>query len=140
MEIKYVCSLGSVCHFSQILKNNYYIRCVNRFRQLLQYDEAKLFIMILVNIDSVDEKLKNNIIDFNNKFSKYTKNYTLLVIFHIQNKQNNHHTFTHYDNIDFLEFEAFSNSNGIKFNDSNDNDYLNQIINNTYNFKIYQGE
>ncbi len=85
-------------------------------------------------------KLKNNIIEFNNKFSKYTKNYKLLVIFHIQNKQTHHHIFTHYDNIDFLEFEALSNSNGIKFNINDDNEYLNQIINKTYNFKIYENK
>ena len=156
MEIKYVCSLGSLCHSSQILKNNglkicsypfdwifsscdtilhciednfkiflnksyyvrlskkhcghsyynkqmfyhhnpldnkndynYYVRCVDRFKQLVQYEEHKLFIMIFVNLDNIEENHKNDIINFNNKFSKYTKNYTLLVIYHIKKAPGN---------------------------------------------------
>ena len=203
MEIKYVCSLGSLCHSSNLLKKNnlkscsypfdwifsnhniiihcieddfkifldksyyvsteynrcshsyytngmfhhhnplnnendynYYIRCVNRFRQLLQYEEHKLFVMIVVNNDNFKENLKNEIIDFNNKFSKYTKNYTLLFICHIKNKQNNYHKFTHNDNIDFLELHTLSSSDGVNFTNYSDNIYLNNIINKKYNFKI----
>ena len=203
MEIKYTCSLGSLCHGSQILKNNnlkkcsypfdwiysncnniihcleddfnifldksyydsvnnkvcshsyygkkmfnhrnplsnkndynYYIRCVNRFRQLLQYEEHTLFIMIFINMNKVEETHKNDVINFNNKFSKYTKNYTLLVIYHIKNKKENHHTITHDDNIDFLELHTLSSSNGVNFTNNNDNDYLNNIINTTYNFNL----
>lgn len=115
---------------------NYYIRCVNRFKDLLQRKERKLFIMILVNHDNIEEKQKNTIIDFNNKFSKYTQNYTLLVIYHIKNKQKNHHIFTHSDNIDFLELHTLSSSNGVNFTNNQDNDYLNNIINTTYKFNI----
>lgn len=203
MEIKYTCSLGMLCHSSQILKNNnlkkcsypfdwifsscnniihcieddfnifldksyyisksekvcghtyynermfnhhnplinendynYYIRCVNRFKQLLQFDEHKLFIMTFVNMNNSEESLKNNIIDFNNKFSKYTKNYTLLVIFHIANKKKNHHVLTHYNNIDFLELHTLSSSNGVNFINNNDNEYLNNIIKSQYRFNI----
>lgn len=203
MEIKYTCSLGSLCHSSQILKNNklkkcsypfdwifsnynniihcieddfnifldksyyisisnkkcghsyynknmfnhynplnnkndynYYIRCCNKFKQLLKCEEYKLFIMIFVNMDNVEENLKNNIINFNNKFSKYTQNYKLLTIFHIKNKKKNHHIFSYYDNIDFLELHTISNSNGISFNNNNDNIYLDNIINTTYKFNL----
>jgi len=113
---------------------NYYIRCVDRFKQLLQYEEHKLFIMIFINMESIEENQKNDIIYFNNKLSTYTKNYTLLVIYNINNQQNNHHVFTHYDNIDFLELHTLSSSNGLDFTNNNDNDYLNNIINATYKF------
>lgn len=202
MEIKYTCSLGSLCHSNQILKNNnlkkcsypfdwifsncnniihcleddfstfldksyytsisphqcghsyygknmwwhhnpltyendynYVIRCINRFRQLLQYKEHKLFVITYVNMDKIEEIHKNDIITFNNKFSKYTKNYTLLVIYHIK-KNENHHTITHQDNIDFLELHTLSNSNGVNFTNNLDTEYLNNIINKTYNFNI----
>lgn len=115
---------------------NYYIRCVNRFKQLLRYEEHKLFIMIFINMDSIEENLKNDIINFNNKFNRYTKNYKLLVIFNMKNKQNNYHIFTHNDNIDFLELHTLSSSNGTSFINKYDNDYLNNIINKTYNFNI----
>ena len=76
--------------------------------------------------------IKNNIIDFNNKFSKYTHNYTLLVIFHIPHKDQNHHIFTYNDNIHFLELHTLSVSAGVKFNNNNDNIYLDNIIKSKY--------
>ncbi len=204
LEINYTCSLGSLCHSSQILKRNkyklcsypfdwifsncdniihclennfqifldksyyisvsdskcshskyndcmfyhhnplinidhynYYVRCVDRFKKLLLKKEHKLFIMIFVNNDNnINNDFKNKIIDFNNKFSKYTCNYILLVIFHIQNQQQNHHIFTSDDNIDFLELHTLSTSNGVKFTDNNDNIYLDNIIKSKYNFNI----
>ncbi len=115
---------------------NYYIRCVVRFRQLLIQDKHKLFIMIYTNLNNFDETLINNTIDFNNKFSQYTQNYTLLVILHIPNKKYNYYSFTHTNNIDFLELHTLSNSDGVNFINKIDNDFLNTIIKNTYVFNI----
>jgi hypothetical protein len=115
---------------------NYYTRCVDRFKQLLKFEKLKLFIMIFVNMDNIEENQNNNIINFNNKFSKYTKNYKLLVIYHIKNKEGNHHSFTHRGNIDFLELHTISFSNGVKFINDADNKYLNTILNATYKFNI----
>ena len=44
---------------------NYYIRCVDRFKNLLQKQEHKLFIMIHVNMNNIDENIKNKMIEFN---------------------------------------------------------------------------
>ena len=115
---------------------NYYVRCVDRFKNLLQKQQHKLFIMIFVNMNNIDEYIKNKIIDFNNKFSKYTSNYTLLVIFHIPNKQQNHNIFTYNDNINFLELHTLSVSKGVEFSNNNDNIYLDNIINSKYNFNL----
>jgi hypothetical protein len=92
--------------------------------------------MIFVNINNVDENIKNKTIEFNNKFSKYTSNYTLLVIFHIPNKEQNHNIFTYNDNINFLELHTVSVSNGVEFVNNNDNIYLDNIINSKYNFNL----
>lgn len=117
---------------------NYYVRCVNRFKNLLQKQENKLFIMLFDNIDNIEniENIKNSIIDFNNKFSKYTSNYTLLVIFHIPNKQQNNHRFTYNDNIHFLELDTLSKTGGMFFFDNKDNIYLDNIIKSKYNFNV----
>jgi hypothetical protein len=112
---------------------NYYVRCVDRFKILLQKQEHKLFIMICVNIDE-DTKIK--MIEFNNTFSQYTYNYTLLIIFHIPNKEQNHHIFTYNDNIHFLELHTLSQSNGVEFVNNDDNIYLDNIINSKYNFNL----
>jgi hypothetical protein len=199
LKINYTCSLGSLCHSSQILKQNklklcsypfdwifsncdtiihcieddfktfldksyyinisksqcghskyndkmwwhhnpldnsdhynYYVRCVDRFKKFLRKQEHKLFIMIFVNMDNIENNNITNIIDFNNKFSKYTSNYTLLVIFHKPNKEQNHHIFTYNDNIHFLELHTLSVSAGVKFNNNNDNIYLDNIIKSKY--------
>ena len=115
---------------------NYYIRCVDRFKNLLQKQEHKLFTMIFINIDNIENNIINNIIDFNNKFLKYTSNYTLLVILHIPNKQQNKHVFIYNDNIHFLELHTLSSSNGVLFGNNNDNIYLDNIIKSKYNFNI----
>jgi hypothetical protein len=115
---------------------NYYVRCVDRFKKLLQKQEHKLFIMIFVNMNNIDENRIKNMIEFNNKFSKYTSNYTLLVIFHIPNKEQNHNIFTYNDNINFLELHTLSVSNGSYFVNNNDNIYLDNIINSKYNFNL----
>jgi hypothetical protein len=115
---------------------NYYVRCVDRFKILLQKQEHKLFTMIFINMDNINENIKNEVIDFNNKFSKYTSNYTLLIIFHISNKQQKHHIFTYNDNIHFLELHTLSNSNGVEFSNNYDNIYLDNIIKSKYNFNI----
>jgi hypothetical protein len=115
---------------------NYYVRCVDRFKNLLQKHEHKLFIMTFINMNNVDENNKNQIIQFNNELSKYTCNYTLLVIFDIHNKQSNYHLFTYNDNIHFLELHTLSSSNGSEFINNSDNIYLDNIINSTYNFNI----
>ena len=74
------------------------------------------------------------IINFNNKFSKYTSNYTLLFISNISNKEQNKHEFTYHDNIHFLELHTLSQSNGIYFSNDDDNIYLDNIIKLNYNF------
>jgi len=115
---------------------NYYVRCVDRFKNLLQKQEHKLFIMSFINMDNIHENIKNKIIEFNSKFSNYTSNYTILVILHIKNKEQNHHIFTYNDNIHFLELHTVSSSNGVEFINNNDNIYLDNILNATYNFNI----
>jgi calcineurin-like phosphoesterase family protein len=80
-------------HYNPLINRdhyNYFVRCVDRFKNLLQKQEHKLFIMTFVNMNNIDENIKIKVIEFNNKFSKYTYNYTLLVIFHIPNKEQNH--------------------------------------------------
>ena len=66
-------------------------------------------------------------------FLKHTSNYTLLIIFHTQGKEQNHNI-TYVDNIHFLELHALSKSNGVQFINNEDNNYLDNIITKTYNF------
>ena len=116
---------------------DYYTRCVDRFRNLLKKQEHKLFIMLFVNgeYDSLESHFKNNIIKFNDVFSKYTTNYTLLAIIHHPHKDTNSHTFTKTNNIHFLELHTPSTSSGVDFNDSESNAYLDNVLKSHYVFK-----
>jgi len=111
---------------------NYFVRCVNRFKDLLYCKGHKLFITIIVNNDSIDKKIIHNSIKINKKLSRYTTNYTLLVILHLKNKQQNYHNFTYKDNIQFLELHTLSDSDGLSFKNDTDNKYLDNIIKKTY--------
>ena len=71
---------GDIFHHHNLLDSNdydYFVRSVNRFREIMKSEEEKLFIMTFTNIKNIV-----NIIEFNKEFSKNTKNYTLLVIYH----------------------------------------------------------
>jgi hypothetical protein len=87
------------------------------------------------NLDNITSHNYNALIEFNNKFSKYTSNYTLLVIFHVPNKERNH-TFTYNDNIHFLELHTVANNGGLSFYNNDDNIYLDNIIKSKYNFNL----
>lgn len=115
---------------------NYYVRCVNRFNALLQKPEHKLFTMIFINVAKIESDIINKVVDFNNQFSKYTNNYTLLVIFNIPNKDKNYHNFTYNDNIHFLELHTLSTSGGVEFHNNDDNIYLDNVLKSAYNFNV----
>jgi 3-methyladenine DNA glycosylase AlkC len=114
---------------------NYFIRCVKRFRILLKSKQRKLFIMMYVNmkksISDTNIDVIKQTIEFNNKFSKYTSNYILLIIYHIQNDVR-HHYFEYKDNIHILYLYTTSLSDGKEFIDNNDNLYLDHIIKSKY--------
>jgi hypothetical protein len=121
---------------------DYYVRCVNRFQDLLKKTDHKLFIMMITNITEMDatnlRSMKDVMIEFTQILSKYTTNYTLLVIFNIVNKENNYHMFSDSEctNIHFLELHTKTKSDGIVFKNMDDNIYLRNIIRNRYKFDI----
>ena len=116
---------------------NYYVRCVDRFKQLRQTTEPKLFVMIFINTaDNVFDI--NNVVEFNRTFSENMTNYTLLVINNIPNKQQNYHQIAYIGNIHLLELHTISTSHGEAFYNNNDNIYLDNIIQSKY--KLQQGQ
>ena len=115
---------------------NYLVRCVNKFKDLLNNLDKKLFIILYPNCtENIDISLKNDIFDFNNKLSNYTNNYILLCIHH-KESNNHNYIFNKVKNIDFLEINTKSKSNGTLFINNDDNIYLYNIIKKTYKFKI----
>ena len=114
---------------------SYYIRCIIRFKKLMIKKQHKLFILGLYNKEISDEN-KKKIIDFNEKLSKYTKNYTLLTIFNPSKKEENYHHFSYHDNIHFLELHTKTATNGIMFGNKEDNYYFDRVIKENYTFNL----
>lgn len=81
---------------------NYYVRCVDRFKNLLTEQGHKLFVMMFINNETIDNTIVNKLIEFNSNLSKHTHNYTLLVIIHIPKQQHNYHKFTYNDNVHYM--------------------------------------
>lgn len=118
---------------------SYYERCITRFRNLLKYDESKLFVIVFTNMQDTEDSygtVKKNIIEFNAIFSKYTTNYTLLVVYNLSNKYEHYHNSEHVDNIHFLELHTCTKSNGVIFEWEADNLFLQNTIKSTYNFVL----
>lgn len=111
----------------------YFVRCVNRFKALLATEKPKLFILTSTNNSLPIDTSK--IVDFNNKFKKYTTNYKLLYIYH-KHTGVLRHNFSQIDDIDILHLETLSHDNGIQFHNKKDNIYLSTVIDNKYKFDV----
>ena len=58
----------------------------------------------------------------------------MLIVFHIQNKPEQYHNFTHHGDIDCLELHTLSTTDGVTFKNENDNTYLKDILLKSYDF------
>lgn len=134
-------------HYSPLndIHYDYYVRCVDRFKQLLKQKESKLFIVMFKNdlngTNCLTDEFKNDVIAFNNRFKLYTDNYTLLCIYHHTSNdkdiiKNQQYDFSTYENIDFLDIQTISESDGVKFIDENDNKFMDYVIKNRYEFTL----
>jgi hypothetical protein len=114
---------------------NYYIRCVDRFNKLLKYPENKLFVIMYINKNSYLDA-KEEIINFNKKFSNYTNNYTLLCIIQIVSRTSKVEKEI-IDNIHFYYLYTTSRSTGTLFYSKDDTNNLNNIFDN-YKYNLLE--
>lgn len=112
---------------------DYFIRCIARFRALLESEKPKLFIITSTNNSLPLDTSK--IINFNNKFKKHTTNYKLLYIYH-KNSGRLEHKFTDVEGIDILELHTHSVDTGFQFRTNGENDYLSNILRKKYSFDV----
>lgn len=110
--------------------DNYFVRCVERFRYVLKSKKHKLFVMMYVNMDNSKDEI-NKTIEFNKSFSKYTSNYILLIIYHMPNNIR-HHYFEYKDNVHILYLYTSSESDGNEFLNKSDDLYLDNIMKSNY--------
>jgi len=120
---------------------DYFVRCVNRFRELLNTNRHKLFIISIINGehnvgDKLSEKITNDFIELNNVLRSKTTNYKLLLIVNYPNKQLNNHIITEIDELTILEIDTLSENNGTNFCYKEDDIFLFELIKKKYKFKL----
>ena len=117
--------------------HNYFIRCVDRFRNMILSEEEKLFIYLVKDINEINElTFQNSMILLNETLKKHTTNFKLLAIVIYPNKEKNKYNFTSINNIDFLKVDTLSESNGIEFTNHIDNKYISVILQVKYSFEL----
>jgi len=115
----------------------YLLRCVDRFRELLRRTNNKLFIILSPNhTDPKDVKLfVDQVNNLDAILKKHSINFSILAVIHYVSDLVKH-TITKVDNVIICELYNKSKSNGRKFLSGEDNNYLDKIVNEYYNFKV----
>lgn len=108
----------------------YYVRCVNRFNDMIKSDKSKLFITMFVDIVDLNFNNINLITNFNEKLNNYTSNYKLLIIncYIDKNLLFPYHSKIITNNICVIKLFVTSLSSGTNFTNEIDNLYLDKLI------------
>jgi hypothetical protein len=118
---------------------NYYVRCVNRFKTMILSEQEKLFVYLVKDVNEINEQTFHNDMSLLNENLKLkTTNFKLLAIIIFPNKQKNNYTFNSIDNIDFLNIDTLSVSDGRQFINNIDNKYISIILKVKYKFDLLQ--
>ena len=116
---------------------NYFVRCVNRFKDMLLSEEEKLFIYLVKDVKEINEHtFKNDMMILNETLKNHTTNFRLLSIVVFPNKEKQNYTFNSIENIDFIYIDTLSVSNGILFTNPTDNKYISIILKTKYTFNL----
>lgn len=115
----YPCGLTMFNHHNPINDNDfkYFERCIYRFKNLLDSEDNKLFIIMFVNNKNNLSDYQNDIIFLNNKLKEKTKNFKLLFILH-RCKGFQYHEWLEIEeikDIDILELYTITPSTGTEF-------------------------
>ena len=111
----------------------YYKRCINRFYNILDKNEKKLFLITSLK-NEINNELEN-ICLLNHVINNITKNYILLSIFQICTGVQSKEVYE-YDNMIIIQITTLSESDGVIFFNDLDNIYYKSIIDSLYEFDL----
>ena len=133
---------GCIFNHHYILEDEqyeYFVRCVNRFRELTKINDNKLFIISFINKKKdITKELQKQLNDLYTTLQKITNNFDLLVVWHtigtelksnvIEDKELN--------NLKYINITTINRNNGRKIKDRKENKFYNRRIFELYNFQI----
>jgi hypothetical protein len=111
----------------------YYKRCVDRFYNVLDKDEKKLFILTSLNNEIKNEL--NNICLLNHKLRTMTNNFFFIAIFQICTGEQTKKIYD-FDNMKIIQITTFDESDGVIFLNDLDNIFYKMIIDSFYQFDL----
>jgi hypothetical protein len=118
-------------HFS------YFVRCVERFRKLLEKESNKLFIIMFPNINNdLIETTKNQITELNHYIKQKTSNHFMFAVCHIPNQEEFKADTLDIDNLKIVLLHTKSVSNGLYLVDREENEMLQKLLAESYSFHI----
>jgi len=131
---------GHIFNHHYILEDKhyeYFVRCVNRFRELTKFNDNKLFIISFVNQkQDITKNLQKQLNDLYTTLQKITNNFDLLVVWHtvgtelksnvIEDKELN--------NLKYINITTKNESCGKEFKNAKENKFYNRCIFELYNF------
>ena len=119
---------------------NYFTRCVQRFRTLINKDGNKLFMISIENMkyDQIQKSFKNKLFKLYNTLKSITKNFDLLCVYHIIGDKTDFEIVDFKDNPDLkiIKITTKHSSKGVRIRDRFENKFWDQTVYNLYNFKL----
>tara|TARA_B100000900_G_scaffold411575_1_gene431546 strand:+ start:389 stop:1021 length:633 start_codon:yes stop_codon:yes gene_type:complete len=94
---------------------DYYVRCVERFREFLKMDEKKLFICSYKNTFKTIDEIKSEIDELHKILSQKTKNFHILCHANYPYHMNVRSVITEVDNITFFELYSRGDNHGLGY-------------------------
>ena len=137
MDIKY----GHIFNHHYILEDKqyeYFVRCVNRFRELTKFNDNKLFIISFVNNkQDITKNLQKQLNDLYTTLQKITNNFDLLVVWHtvVNELKSNVIEDKELNNLKYINI-TINKSSGTKIKDKKENEFYNRCIFELYDFQI----
>lgn len=104
----------------------YYVRCVERFRELMASSDNKIFLKTFVNKE-INDCLFENSKDLTDFLQSYTTNYVVIAIKHSTTGYQSFNVKTS-DNLVYLDVTTINKTNGGIFENGSDQDYFNSIV------------
>lgn len=115
---------------------DYYVRCVDRFREFIKIEDKKLFICSYKNLENkMDDSLMSDIFELNKVLSEITQNYHLLCHINYPNNKDIKHEITEIGNVTFFELYTKGDNHGLGYGNDEDNQTFFEIFKQLFKIK-----
>jgi hypothetical protein len=115
---------------------DYYVRCVDRFREFMKIKDKKLFICSYKNLKSkMGESIMSDVFELNNSLSDMTQNYHLLCHINYSNSDELDYEISEIGNVTFFELYTKQDNHGLGYGNDEDNEIFFKIFNELFKIK-----